>query len=199
MNMISKVFIFFSILFTPFFLHANALSAMIGLGNVWFVIPIILNFFSELIQGNFSNLFHNIIVLLLSLGIPSLLFLIGIWLDAYAIRAYIPTIIRSRYIAIVANVSVLVIATIIFIVPIFASLFPSLDLIFTWSLLIYPLIWLFIDIIVYAIVFHIFVSTAHVRAFFYRLLLIDAIPIVIFSVIIWLPFLLLLVHRVGGV
>lgn len=180
-------------------LHANALSAMVGLGNVWFVIPIILNFFSELIHGAFTNLFHDIIVLLLALIIPLLFFTISVFVDSYAIGTYIPTIAHPRPVAIIANIAVFILATIIFTVPIFASLFPALDIIFTWSLLVYPLIWLFIDIIVYVVVFYIFAPTAYIRVFFYRLLLIDIIPIIIFSVVIWLPFLLLLVHRVGGI
>jgi hypothetical protein len=194
MNAISKVFVFFSILFTPLWLQASALSAIAGHGTGLVLIP-------NLLMGGISDFFSHwvqVIVLGVIIGLPILFLWIGIQIDKYIIRTTISSVSRSFYIAIIANGIVYVTSTIIFTpFPFVFEFFESnilaiLAVVVTWGA---PIIWFIVDVTVYAIVFRVMAAKEFSRAFFYRLIGYDLLCIGIFSVVIWFPFLLSLLQK----
>lgn len=194
MNVWSRVFVFFSVLFTPLLLHASALSAIAGHGTGLVLVP-------NLLVGGISDFFSHwiqVIVLGVIIGLPILFLWIGIQIDKYVIRNTISSVSRPLYIAIIANGIVYVISTIIFtpfpfVFEFFESnILATLALILTWGA---PIIWFVVDVIVYAIVFRIMAAKEFSRAFFYRLMGYDLLCIGIFSVVIWFPFLLSLLQK----
>lgn len=188
MNIVSKVFIFFSALFTPLLSHANALSAIAGFGTGLLLIPGL----SSVIE-NYSHLsLLGAAVWLLIIAVVILFVWIGIELDKYTIRATMASISRQLCISIVGNSIVYGLSTIVFLPTVFGILSSTL---LTVTFVAVPLIWFILDIAVYGIAIRITASRVSARAFFYRLMIYDLICIGIIYTALWIFLLLPLLQK----